>query len=180
MRSACALALTLGVAACSGGPQIPREPDEYVGCATDENWQTFDTTPDTVSDSQSPLITAPAANASLSSSAPPTFSWQMSSTMVGTPAGDVAMSCAQWNEGFTELHLPPISGDVYDLQFSFDGAVQHRALTTLQQWTASAETWQKMDGHKISFALRRMTLVDNEPQGGPYIATAPTDYSVGP
>ncbi len=172
--------MTLGVQACSGGPSIPREPDEYVGCATDENWQTFDTTPDTVSDAQAPLITAPNANASVSGTAPPTFSWQVSSTIVGTPAGDVAMSCAQWNEGFTELHLPPISGCVYDLQLSYDGVVQHRVLTTLQQWTGSAETWQKMEDHHVSLVIRRMTLVDNEPQDGPYIPTAPADYSVGP
>jgi hypothetical protein len=168
----------LCVAACSGGPPIAREPDEYVGCATDENWQTFDTTPDTVSDAQSPLITAPGANATVSGSVPPTWRWQVSPTVVGSPAGNVPMTCAQWNEGFTELHLPPITGCVYDLQISYDGAVQHRALTTLQQWTASAEVWQKTAGHEISLVLRRMTLVDNEPQAGPYEPTAPTGYSV--
>jgi hypothetical protein len=37
-----------------------------------------------------------------------------------------------------------------------------------------------MEDHHVSLVIRRMTLVDNEPQDGPYIPTAPADYSVGP
>jgi hypothetical protein len=171
------VALAAGtLAACSNGAAIPRQPDEYVGCATDENWQTFDETPEVVSAADSPMLTGP-MNRTLAAD-PANFDWQPDPSTVGSPTGDVAMTCAQWNQGFTELHLPPITGCVYDVQISFDGEVQHRVLTTLQQWTASAETWDKLAGHDVTVRIRRMELLENEPEGGPFAPPTPAEYQI--
>src|SRR5258707_687243 len=86
-----------------------REPDEYIGCAADEDWPIFDAVPDVVSDSEAPRITAPVVSASPLPSTPADFVWSTSAGIAGSATGDVAMDCEQWNVGYTTLHLAPIS-----------------------------------------------------------------------
>src|SRR5262245_32595009 len=87
------LGLLLFVAACHGHGS-GKEPDEFTGCATDENWVTFDDEEPlaSVGNTNAPTITAPQAG-TLPAAPKPVFRWTLSSTEAGTPAGDVPQSC---------------------------------------------------------------------------------------
>ena len=162
--------------ACSSPPAVGREPDEYVGCSTDENWATFDDVPDTVSDSEAPTVTAPTSGALPST--PVNFTWRQSSVAAGVAMGDVASTCEQWSTGFTTLHLPPVSGTVYDLQISSGGVVKHRVITTLQKWTASAADWSVLHGQAVEVKIRRMVLLNNDRKDGPFVSGKPFTATV--
>jgi hypothetical protein len=169
----CLLASSL--AACGGGTAL-REPDEYVGCATDENWATFDDVADTVSDSQAPQLLTPTSTALPNT--PVDFTWHASAAIDGTAMGDVASTCEQWNTGFTTLHEPPVSGTVYDIQISIGGDIKHRVITSLQKWTASADAWSQLAGNPISVKIRRMQILNNDRKDGPYVATTPFSATI--
>jgi hypothetical protein len=154
-----------------------REPDEYAGCATDEDWARFDDVRDIVSSDQAPLLIAPVGNAALGAS-PVDFTWQVSPSVPGTPGGDASMDCPQWSTGFTTLHLPPVSGTVYDLQLLSGDLVTHRVLTTLQKWTPSPSVWSALGERTMSVRLRRVTLLDNDRKDGPFVAPQAPSFSV--
>ncbi len=162
---------------CHDGAALPREPDEYTGCATDELWETFDGAREIVSDADAPVLIDPSPEAALGAT-PPDFVWHASPTVDGAPAGDVAMSCSQWSPGFSTLHLPPVSGTVFDLQLSAAGALRHRVLTTLQRWRASDEVWRAFAGARLSVRVRRMVVLLNAREAGPYVAAATRDLTV--
>ena len=165
----------LSLSACLDHSGVGREPDEYVGCATDENWTTFDDAAEVVSGTQAPSFTMPTGVALPST--PVVFTWKQSASVDGSAGGDVA-ACDQYNTGFTTLHEAPVSGTVYDLQFSVGGEVKHRVLTTLQKWQASPEVWSSFGGSTISVKLRRMVLLNNDRKDGPYVTTTPFTASV--
>jgi hypothetical protein len=184
---------TLLLAACSGKTTALREPDEYVGCASDEHWRTFDDQEPhaTVADATGPAFTAPTAGATLPSATKPIFVWNQDPNDPGmVPLGDVPHSgpgcnscCPEWNTGaLTVMHLPPISGDVYDLQVTTDGSVSHRVITTLQEWTPTDDVWSSWKGKTVSLKIYRMTLINNDVRpgaGGPFVATRPFTFTVG-
>src|SRR5262245_14305318 len=137
------IALALGLLVLAGcnnhTSNTGREPDEYLGCGTDESWRTFaDLEPMAmVDDARAPLITAPAAGATVPLAQPVHLTWQQDANDVGAPAGDVTCTPAASVAGpgaLSPLHEPPISGNVYDLQLTVDGSVAWRVITTLQQW----------------------------------------------
>jgi hypothetical protein len=173
------LVAALLAAACHDHSSTGREPDEYIGCATDEIWTVFDDVTEIVSPADAPAITAPANASQTLSSQPVLFTWSVSPTIAGTAAGDIPMDCEQWNTGFSTLHEPPISGTVYDLQISVDGAVAHRALTTLQQWQASPAVWASFAGKTISVRIRRLVVLANDRKAGPFAPAAPATFKVG-
>jgi hypothetical protein len=169
-----ALALLAALAGCGPGPR-QREPDEYLGCATDESWRTFDDRETTgqvkVDDAQAPLFAMPIGPAR------PTLAWQITPTAPGKPSGDAAcMQCPTCGPLIPD-HLPPISGDVYDLQFTVDNAVAWRTLTTLQTWTPSDATWSAWKGKSVSLVAVRVGLKVNDVQDGPYKASKPITFS---
>ncbi len=166
----------LSLSACHDHAGVDREPDEYIGCATDENWATFDDVTDVVSDTQAPQLTM-LTGASLANT-PAVFTWKQSSTVESTSAGDVPATCDQFNTGFTTLHLEPVSGNVYDLQVSVGGEVKHRVITTLQKWQASPAVWSSFGGSTISVKIRRMVLLNNDRKDGPYVTSTPYTASV--
>lgn len=157
-----------------------REPDEYVGCATDETWRLFDEVSALVddADADAPLVLSPADGAHVAAS-PLDITWQDTPTIVGQTAGDVAATCPQWSQGWSTLHLPPISGAVFDLQVVKEGVVVHRVLTTLQEWTASADTGKKLAGSTVQLVLHRIVVVDNARQAGPFATTTPWSLTMG-
>ena len=182
----------LALLCCSCGGGVLREPDEYTGCATDEHWITFDDQEPhaTVDDTMAPAFTQPTVGATLPSSTKAIFKWNQDPNDPGMAAGDVAHNgpgcnacCPQWNIGaLTALHLPPISGNVYDVQFSTDGSVAHRVVTTLQEWTPTDALWQSWRGKTVSIRIWRMTLIANSLRpgvGGPFVAAHPTQFIVG-
>ena len=186
-KLACA-ALFLVVAGC-GGSGGNREPDEYTGCGSDENWRAFeDQEPTaTVSDTMSPLVTMPAANATVAFADKVKLTWQQDANDPGAPDGDVPymgpgcnQCCPQFNTGaLSTLHLPPISGDVYDLQFSIGGSEVWRVITTLQEWGPTDAVWSSWKGKTVTLKIWRMSVLTNDVKAGPYVATAPFVFSVG-
>src|SRR5690349_19355348 len=108
------LAILFGLCLASGcgGPAGTREPDEYTGCAGDEQWRTFDDQEKLamISDSQAPQVTMPAAGAMVPFANKPLFAWTQSSADPGSAVGDVPRdtTCPEYNTGaITTLHLPP-------------------------------------------------------------------------
>lgn len=183
MKISAALVSLCLAAACGGEGEhsatgAGREPDEYVGCAADEHWPSFDDASDDVSDSDAPQLTAPSSTAAVALVPVPDFTWRASAGIAGTTAGDIPMDCAQWNTGFSTLHLPPVSGTVYDLQVSIAGKLEHRVITSLQRWTPQASLWASWAGKSLSIRLRRMTLLENDRKEGPYAPTAPVTLTV--
>jgi len=178
MRSLLLIAL-VQLAACGGGATIARrEPDEYAGCATDENWPLFDENPDIVDDTQAPLVTSPHDGASVPGT-PVDVDWQVTPSDVGDEAGDIATSCAQWSTGYTTLHLPPVSGTIYDLQLVAGGQIRHRVLTSLQKWTASEATWKQLAGETVSLHVTRIDVSGGDLQDGPYAPSSSPTLTIG-
>ena len=183
-------ALALCLAAC-GGDSSESEP-EYTGCGTDESWRTFDdqerlVTPMTTDDS--PVVTAPAAGTTVPFATPLTLAWQPSANDPGAPDGNVPHDgpgcnncCPQFTRGgIMPEHLPPISGDVYDLRFSVDGSEVWRTISTLQQWTPDPKTdaWAKMRGKTVSLVLWRMSVLRNDVKQGPFGVGTAVTFTVG-
>ena len=178
----------LAAAGC-GGATASREPDEYTGCGSDANWRAFDDQEpsSTVADATGPNVIMPAAGTTVPASPQPKFAWQQDPNDPGQPDGDVPYMgpgctdcCPQFNTGaLTTLHLPPISGDVYDLQLTVDGKVAWRVVTTLQEWGPSDTLWASWKGKTVSLQIWRMSVLRNDLKQGPYVATQPFVFTVG-
>jgi len=182
--------LALCASACGPAGTTGREPDEYTGCASDEHWRTFDDQEPTatVDDTQAPPLTAPAAGATLPAASAPMLTWRQSMSDSGQPDGDVPHvigpgcdnCCPQYNTGaITTLHLPASSGNLYDLQFTIDGQIAHRVLTSLQAWKPKDETWAGWRGKTVTLEIWRMSVLRNDPKAGPFVATTPFTFTVG-
>src|SRR5204863_5041645 len=141
-------------------------------CATDEHWRTFDDQEPVVkaADATGPKVTEPMAGATLAFAQKPTLKWNLSGMDPGSPpGGDVPSSCSGYNlGGLTTLHLPPISGSVYDLQFFDGGKIFYRVVTTLQEWgppdtagNSMLPGWASFRGKSVTLKLFRMELVKN-------------------
>lgn len=161
---------------------VGREPDEYLGCATDELWPAFDASetlalasPDATT---APKLTSPDVAAALPATAP-RFIWSKQPSAQPVLDGDVAMSCEQWSRGaITTQHLVPISGTVYQLRL-FDGAtVDYRVLTTLEQWQPPAALWQRLRGSSRRIEIMRMPVVNNERTAGPFVSPEQVSFMV--
>jgi hypothetical protein len=171
---------------------MQHEPDEYTGCGTDEHWRSFDDYEPMAmaDDTQGPQVTAPSLTASLAFAPKPIFMWNIDAALAGMKAGDVPyMSpspscmdcCPQFNTGaLTTVHEPAVSGDVYDLQF-FDasGALNHRVVTTLQEWTPPDDLWASWKGKTYTLKIYRVQLLLNDLKAGPFIVTKPPTFTVG-
>jgi hypothetical protein len=179
----------LFVLGCGGGP-THREPDEYTGCGTDEQWQTFeDNEPLVMASSMTgPILTQPAAGTTVPSTQKPILLWNQDAGDPGKNDGDVIHTngpgcmdcCPEFNPGaLAAVHLPAISGDIYDLQFTVGGNYLWRTVTTLQEWTPPDALWAQMKGKLISVKIYRMTVLVNQLKQGPFVAPMPSTFSVG-
>jgi hypothetical protein len=178
---ACVILLSVSCTSTS----TPREPDEYTGCGSDEHWRTFDDQAKQamVSDDLAPNFVSPAPNAMLTDK--PLVAWNQDPNDPGMKDGDVPYMgvgcnncCPEFNTGaLTSLHLPPISGNVYDLQFSVDGSVVHRVITTLQEWGPTDSLWSSWKGKTISLRIWRMDLLHNDVKAGPYTPSMPFTFA---
>lgn len=177
------LSLLLGVAGCHEHGTGP-EP-AFEGCASDENWVTFDdyiSTGRTKTDAPLvPVWLEPAASATPPSSTPPAFRFQPSQTVPGSTNGDA--SCPQFSpqrrRGFVALHLPPVSGTVFDVHFAVDGTDAYRVLTTKQSTGVPTAVWKGWAGKRVVVSLYKARLLNNEVAEGPFRA-APLELTVGP
>jgi hypothetical protein len=183
--------LVLVLLAGCGPSNSLREPDELdatlnppTGCGSDENWRTFDErelgNQVTVDDTQAPWFTQPMDGMSFPQSPPPTLAWQPTMTLPGKPLGDATCSECPQCGALTAAHLPPVSGDVYDLQFSVGGAVVYRIIYTSQSWTPPAALWAGWTSKTVTLKAFRMQLKVNDVQAGPFTATKPLTFRVGP
>jgi len=187
MKTHLLFALLVTLAGC--GASGNREPDEYTGCGSDENWRAFEDQEHlaTVSDASAPLVTSPAAGATVPSSTTVKLTWQQDPNDPGQPDGDVPymgpgcnQCCPEFNTGsLSTLHLPPISGSAYDLQFTVDGQVVWRVITTLQAWGPSDTLWSSWKGKTVSLVIYRLELLRNDVKQGPFVATKPFTFTVG-
>ncbi len=177
------------LSACGASPQPPREPDEYTGCGNDEHWRTFDDQAKAVviDDNLAPLFTAPIPTAPLPFATRPTFAWKQDPNNLGMPTGDVPYMngpgctncCPQFNRGaLGTSHLPAISGNIYDLQLFVEGALQHRVVTTLQEWAPSEKLWSSWRGRAVTLTIYRLTLLKNDVKAGPYRPRAAFAFAV--
>jgi hypothetical protein len=179
----------VAIAGC-GTTTAGREPDEYTGCGGDETWRTFqDQEPTaTVADAMAPVVTMPAAGASVSASSSLVVAWQQDANDVGMVGGDVPHDgpacnncCPEYNTGaLTTLHLPPISGNAYDLQLTVDGKVAWRVITTLQEWGAPPATLATWKGKTVTLKIWRMSVLRNDLKDGPFVAATPFSFNVTP
>lgn len=178
------LPLSIALAACSHdhGDTVGREPDEYLGCATDELWPLFDAHEEhalmLADGANAPHLSAPNVTAALPAIAP-RFVWSKKNSEATVPDGDVATTCEQFSRGaITTQHLEPITGTVYQLRL-FDGdKVDYRVLTTLEQWQPPASLWQRLRGKSRRIEIIRMPVADNDLVSGPYVDTTPVTFMV--
>jgi hypothetical protein len=185
-----ALLIALVAAGCGGGV-THRAADEYTGCGQDEQYRLLEDAEATatVDDTQAPQLTAPSSGASVPFSPKVIIKWNQSAASPGQPDGDVPYldgvngcnaCCPQFTMGsLTTLHLPPESGDIYDLQFTVDGNYVWRLVTTLQEWTPGDDLWAKWKGQGVSVKIYRMAILQNNPKAGPFVASQPFTFTVG-
>lgn len=170
----------IALAAGCGGDPGTQEPN-YEGCATDENWSTFDDYESTarikMDAGQVPKWLTPTMGMMVSASSPPTFTWQPNASTAGMQDGDV--TCPQFqpaslhvlSSGLKPLHEPPVSGTVYDLHFSVDGSDAYRVLTTQQRAGVAASLWSSWSGKTITVTLYEAKMLRNDVVEGPYVAS---------
>ena len=83
--------------------------------------------------------------------------------------------CPQFTPGsLTTLHLPPESGDIYDLQFTVDGSYVWRLVTTLQEWTPTRRSVGDVEGQ--ARLLAHLSHVD--PREQPEVGAVHLDAAV--
>lgn len=177
-------AISVFVAACGNTPSL--EP-VYEGCATDENWITFDdyekTGRVTTSGSALPQWNTPAADGAVPATSAAVFQWQPSAGNAGMPDGNV--SCPQgapdtYRPGTLQIsHLPAVSGTIYDLHFSVDGADAYRVLTTRQSTGVPLNIMSRWTGKSVTATLYEAKMLSNDIVEGPYQA-APRPFKVTP
>jgi hypothetical protein len=184
------LVLVAVLGGCGGSAPAHHIPDEYTGCGGDEQFRLFDDSEPTatIDDTRAPQLTQPTGS-SFPYSPKPVLQWNQDPNDPGENDGDVLyldgtggcnMCCPQFNTGaLTSLHLPPISGDMYDLQFYVGGNYVHRVVTTLQEWTAPDELWLSWKGKTVDLKLYRASVLINQIKEGPFVASHPMVFNVG-
>jgi hypothetical protein len=175
---------------CTNNP-THRQMDEHTGCGEDEQYRLLEDgeAAAVTDDAQAPQMTEPANGSTVPFSPKVIVRWNQSASSPGQPDGDVPYldgvngcnaCCPQFTPGsLTTLHLPPESGDIYDLQFTVDGSYVWRLVTTLQEWTPTDDLWAKWKGKHVSVRIYRMSILENNPKSGPFTSTQPFTFSVG-
>lgn len=162
---------------------VGREPDEYLGCATDELWPVFDAnealalgSPDATT---APKLTEPTLTTALPATAP-RFVWGKQPSAQPVLDGDVPTTCHQFTRGaITTQHLEPVSGTVYQLRLFAEGAtVDYRVLTTLEQWQPPAALWERLRGSSRRIEIMRMPVVNNQRTAGPFVSPEQVSFMV--
>ena len=177
-RTIC-LALLFALPACSS--PAGRPPDAFEGCATDENSATFDDygARTTLDAQRAPRWLEPAPAAMLPAATVTALRWQPTPTDAGRPSGNASCPERCPTCRLQPEHLPPVSGNVYDLHVYAAGVEIYRVVTTLQSFTAEAGVWASWAGKDLSVDIVGTALLRNEVQGGPY-RTEALRFSVKP
>ena len=169
--------VTLATSAC-GTTTAQREPDQYLGCGTDENWRTlddFETSNRVKKDAAlAPKLTAPTPGALTQK---PRFTWDLSSSAAGQPNGTaVCDACARCGQ-LGPAHQDAVSGDLYDLHFVATGTLIWRALTTQQYLDVTDDLWAALRGKAFTLRIVRAGLKVNDVADGPFEPLAPIAFT---
>lgn len=175
------------LAACGPQTGTSREPDAYEGCATDEVWRTFDEAQAgnrvRADDAQAPRFVAPVTQgATLPGDNPPTIRWQQSPTVAGNANGDATCEkCPTCGTPATLVapHEEPVTGTVYDVQFTPASGTPYRVLTTVLSLAVPANVWQGWRGRQVSVTVLRGQLQGGTLQGDAYRSAQPVSFTVG-
>ena len=181
--------VVLLVIGCGGGV-THRIADEYTGCGGDEQYRLLEDAESmpTMDDTLAPEMTQPTNGGNVPFSPKLIVKWDQFPNNPGQPDGDVPYMdgpgcmacCPQFTIGsLTSLHLPPESGDIYDLHFTVGGSYVWRLVTTLQEWTPNDDLWAKWKGQSVSLQIYRMSILQNNPKTPAYTSTKPWTFSVG-
>ena len=158
----------------------------YEGCATDENWISFDdyerTARVTTTGNNLPQWNAPQTGAALPVTTPGVFRWQPTATAAGSVDGDATCpqhQTASFAGALQPKHLPPVSGTAYDVHFAVAGSDVYRVITTLQRTGISSSILAGWAGKTVTVTLISAKLLVNSIAEGPYQA-APLQLQVTP
>jgi hypothetical protein len=172
--------------ACGPKAETSREPDAYEGCATDEVWRVLDEAQQgsrvRADDAQAPRFLQPLTQgATLPGENPIAIRWDLSPSVAGNVNGDA--TCEQCPTCGTQPtlvtpHEAPVTGTVFDLQFSAAGRIQYRVLTTVQSLTVPANVWQGWRGQQVSVTALRAQILNGELQGDAYRPAQPLSFTV--
>ena len=163
----------------------------FEGCATDEHQTTLDdyeSTDRVKTDGKAgPKWLQPAqgsAALSFPSTVPTMFSWQPTANDPGSSQGNVTCAPAllptRSASSLWPLHEAPVSGVIYDLQFSIGASLTYRVLTTHQNATVPAAVWSGWAGKSVVVDLVSAKLLNNEVAEGPYRPAAMLTFQVKP
>jgi hypothetical protein len=189
MRRLWPLVILFFVVGCGGASH--RVADEYTGCGGDEQYLLLEDNEllATIDDTSAPEMTQPTSGATVPFTPKVVVQWNIDAVEPGAPDGDVPYMdgptcqgcCPQWNAGaLTTLHLPPESGDIYDVHLHVDGEYIWRLVTTLQEWTPSDALWSRLRGKTVTLTIYRLAILRNDPKEGPFVASKPFSFSVQP
>jgi hypothetical protein len=175
------------LAGCGTRAGASREPDAYEGCATDEVWRTIDEVQEAnqirSDDAQAPRFLQPLAEgATLPGANPPTIEWQLSQGVAGNENGNVTCEkCPTCGTPATLVapHEAPVTGTIFDLQFTASGGRSYRVLTSVQSLTVPAAVWQSWRGKQVSVTALRLSLQNGGLEGSAYRLAQPLSFSVG-
>jgi hypothetical protein len=164
--------LCLLLCQCSDLSEKGPEPS-YEGCATDENWITLDAAlrdaSSEVDAAQAPIFTMPTSGESLASDVATVFRFAPSRSSAGQSGGNV--TCPQYqpqHAGTTPLHLPAVTGTIFDLHVAVAGVDVYRVLTTRQFAGIPLGTWRTWNGKTLTVTVYRSSLDKNEIVSGPF------------
>lgn len=200
----CALGAVLaapGVTACSTSDEPSCGDPAYDGSASDEAWLTMIDGEAIVKlgDARAPVIESPAEGATLSLSGPPIeLRWTSSLSAALSPRRSPRTPAERVEAGtLTRLtraasglfvstafaHLPPVTGDIYDLKLSIPGRTcPIEILTTELDYPLSASQWAALGASgagTITLEITSAFLRENRITEGPY-RPAPRTFQVAP
>lgn len=178
----------------------PKRPAGLVTFATDEAYRNF---ADTVvanglkkDDTQSAQLGAPAADATLSLAAPPTFSFSAGMSLRSGPGNAPLPSRrpSRWArirralalEGTAWAHCPTVTGTLYLLELTPAGGTTpaYSALSSVLSFTPGAEAWKsKLGPHmgkKVTLTLARGVFSMGQLKNGPFVSSKDISFTVGP
>jgi len=155
-----------------------------------------------------PVLTLPAAGATLSVAAPPTFSITTTTTAAAAGARGATMACrapaaakrqrpSRFGrvvnaikrelvlERTAEAHCPATSGDKYLLRLqTSSGAAVFTAMLSVTTYTPDAAKWSAKlashEGQTLTLTLMRATFSGEAIAAGPFVTTPAPTFMVGP
>jgi hypothetical protein len=154
----------------------------------------------TKDDAQAPKLTSPASGGTISAATPPQFSFTVGGSAsrearpihLASPVRPpfwrrVARFLGDTIEGTAYAHCPQVNGQNYLFRVTPEGndkKVLYTALLSVTSFTPSADRWSKalsgMSGKAVTLTLASAVYSGGNITNGPFVATAPLRFTVGP